>query len=120
MAHLFNIRVRVRFSLTRTPSFSHLSERCIRPLHKFDFSNRASHGYTAQESDKLFVVLLLLYTADEPDGSEDPFSAPASAAAQINPLDPYRPPSLVLNCQTHFFSEYATVTTVLMQDTYIQ
>lgn len=62
--------------------------------------------------------VLLYYTADEPDGQEEPFSAPASAAAQINSLDPYRPSSLVLNCQDYFFSEYAAGTPVLMQDTY--
>ena len=60
--------------------------------------------------------LLLYYTADEPDGSEDPFTAPASAATHINLLDPYRPSSLVLNCQDYFFSEYAAGTPVLMQD----
>jgi hypothetical protein len=62
--------------------------------------------------------LLLYYTADEPDGSEDPLTAPASAAALINTLDPYRPSSLVLNCQDYFFSDYAAGTPILMQDTY--
>jgi hypothetical protein len=62
--------------------------------------------------------LLLYYTADEPDGSEDPLSAPSSAAEYIHALDPYRPSSLVLNCQDYFFTEYAKDTPVLMQDTY--
>ncbi|KAH9060638.1 hypothetical protein EDB87DRAFT_570307 [Lactarius vividus] len=62
--------------------------------------------------------LLLYYTADEPDGSEDPLAAPATAAALINSLDPYRPSSLVLNCQDYFFSDYAAGTPILMQDTY--
>ncbi|KAI0297066.1 hypothetical protein B0F90DRAFT_1811231 [Multifurca ochricompacta] len=62
--------------------------------------------------------LLLYYTADEPDGSEDPLSAPASSAALINSLDPYRPSSLVLNCQDYFFTDYAAGTPVLLQDTY--
>ena len=62
--------------------------------------------------------LLLYYTADEPDGWEDPLSAPASSAAHINTLDPYRPSSLVLNCQDYFFTNYAEGTPVLMQDTY--
>ncbi|KAI0263205.1 hypothetical protein BC834DRAFT_971486 [Gloeopeniophorella convolvens] len=62
--------------------------------------------------------LLLYYTADEPDGSQDPQNAPASSAALINSLDPYRPSSLVLNCQDYFFTEYAAGTPVLMQDTY--
>ncbi|KAH9067994.1 hypothetical protein EDB83DRAFT_2314809 [Lactarius deliciosus] len=62
--------------------------------------------------------LLLYYTADEPDGSEDPLAAPATAAALINSLDPYRPSSLVLNCQDYFFSDYAAGTPILMQDAY--
>ncbi|KAI9431205.1 hypothetical protein H4582DRAFT_2204099 [Lactarius indigo] len=62
--------------------------------------------------------LLLYYTADEPDGSEDPLAAPASAAALINSLDPYRPSSLVLNCQDYFFSDYSAGTPILMQDAY--
>ncbi len=62
--------------------------------------------------------LLLYYTGDEPDGSEDPPAAPASAAALINSLDPYRPSSLVLNCQDYFFSDYAAGTPILMQDAY--
>ncbi|KAH8988392.1 hypothetical protein EDB92DRAFT_2011744 [Lactarius akahatsu] len=62
--------------------------------------------------------LLLYYTADEPDGSEDPLAAPATAATLINSLDLYRPSSLVLNCQDYFFSEYAAGTPILMQDTY--
>ena len=62
--------------------------------------------------------LLLYYTADEPDGSGDPLAAPASAAALINSLDPYRPSSLVLDCQDYFFSDYAAGTPILMQDAY--
>lgn len=63
--------------------------------------------------------LLLYYTADEPDGSEDqPPSGPGFTTAYINLLDPYRPSSMVLNCQDYFFSEYAAGTPILMQDTY--
>jgi hypothetical protein len=60
----------------------------------------------------------LYYTTDEPDGTEQPLSAPASAAAYVKTLDPYRPSSLVLNCEDYFFTEYANGTPVLMQDTY--
>ena len=62
--------------------------------------------------------LLLYYTADEPDGLEDPFSAPASATTIINSLDSYRPSSLVLNCQDYFFTNYSEATPILMQDAY--
>jgi hypothetical protein len=60
--------------------------------------------------------LLLYGTRDEPDGSKDPRSA--AAAALISFLDPYRPSSLVLNCQDYFFTDYAAGTPVLMQDMY--
>ncbi|KAI0063004.1 hypothetical protein BV25DRAFT_1915735 [Artomyces pyxidatus] len=62
--------------------------------------------------------LLLYYTGDEPDGSEDPMTAPARASALLNELDPYRPSSLVLNCYDYYFSEYAAGTPIVMQDTY--
>jgi len=62
--------------------------------------------------------LLLYYTADEPDGPGHPLSDPASAAATIKALDPYRPSSLVLNCQDYFFADYAEGTPILMQDPY--
>ncbi|KAI9435719.1 hypothetical protein H4582DRAFT_2167992 [Lactarius indigo] len=62
--------------------------------------------------------LLLYYTADEPDGSEDPPWAAAGAATLINSLDPYRPSSLCLNCEDYLFNHYAAVTPILMQDTY--
>ncbi|KAH9956094.1 hypothetical protein BC827DRAFT_1386157 [Russula dissimulans] len=62
--------------------------------------------------------LLLYYTADEPDGYGDPHFAPGLAAAHISSLDPYRPSSLVFNCQDYFFADYAAGTPVLMQDTY--
>jgi hypothetical protein len=62
--------------------------------------------------------LLMYYTADEPDGSEDPHWAPAAAATQINSLDPYRPSSVCLNCQDYLFNLYAAGTPILMADVY--
>ncbi|KAI9448630.1 hypothetical protein BJY52DRAFT_1193290 [Lactarius psammicola] len=61
--------------------------------------------------------LLLYYTADEPDGSDPPWAA-TTAAALVNSLDPYRPSSLVLNCQDYLFDHYAAGMPILMQDTY--
>jgi hypothetical protein len=62
--------------------------------------------------------LLLYYTADEPDGSQDPTYAPAISAALINSLDPYRPSSLCLNCQDYLFDRYAFGTPILLPDVY--
>ncbi|KAI0311942.1 hypothetical protein OF83DRAFT_1219600 [Amylostereum chailletii] len=62
--------------------------------------------------------LLLYYTADEPDGTSDPLNATTHAYDLIRALDPYRPTSLVLNCQDYFFSEYAAGADVLLQDVY--
>ena len=62
--------------------------------------------------------LMMYYTADEPDGSEDPVSTLVSTTAYINTLDPYRPSSLILNCQDYFFTNYSEGAPILMQDTY--
>ncbi|KAN0127302.1 hypothetical protein V8E53_014906 [Lactarius tabidus] len=62
--------------------------------------------------------LLVYYTGDEPDGHQDPPSAPASATSLINSLDPYRPSSLCLNCQDYLFRDYAYGTPILMPDVY--
>jgi hypothetical protein len=62
--------------------------------------------------------LLVYYTGDEPDGYQDPQSAPASATSLINSLDPYRLSSICLNCQDYLFSDYAYGTPILMPDVY--
>lgn len=62
--------------------------------------------------------LLLYYTADEPDGSEDPHFAPAISASLINSLDPYRQSSLCLNCQDYLFDHYSYGTPILLADVY--
>ena len=62
--------------------------------------------------------LLVYYTADEPDGSEDPTYAPAVAAALIKSLDPYRPASVCLNCQNYLFDRYAFGSPIVMPDVY--
>jgi hypothetical protein len=62
--------------------------------------------------------LLLYYTADEPDGTSDPLNATVQTYDLLRSLDPYRPTSLVLNCQDYFFSDYAAGADILMQDVY--
>ncbi|KAA1475750.1 hypothetical protein DENSPDRAFT_842586 [Dentipellis sp. KUC8613] len=62
--------------------------------------------------------LLLYYTGDEPDGTSDRLNATTTAYDLIKSLDPYRPTSLVLNCQDYFFSDYAAGADIVMQDVY--
>lgn len=65
--------------------------------------------------------LLLWYTADEPDGTSDPLSAPSTAYDLIHSLDGggYHPISLVLNCADYEFTSYAAGADILMQDAYM-
>ncbi|KAL8833079.1 MAG: hypothetical protein Q9170_004512 [Blastenia crenularia] len=62
--------------------------------------------------------MLLWYTADEPDGHEDPPSAPSKSYNFIKQLDPYHPISLCLNCQNYYFQEYSSGADIIMADTY--
>ncbi|KAK7684428.1 hypothetical protein QCA50_012375 [Cerrena zonata] len=63
--------------------------------------------------------LLLWYTADEPDGWEDPQNGTTIAYDLINSLDGYHPVSLVLNCENYFFDAYTAGTDIVLQDTYM-
>ena len=63
--------------------------------------------------------LLLWYTADEPDGRDDPFDAVSLMYDKMYDVDGYHPVSLVLNCQDHEFEGYATWADIVMQDTYV-
>ncbi|KZV75836.1 hypothetical protein PENSPDRAFT_680815 [Peniophora sp. CONT] len=62
--------------------------------------------------------LLLYYTADEPDGTSDALDAPLKTYNHLQSLDPYRPNSLVLNCQDYHFADYAAGADIIMQDAY--
>lgn len=62
--------------------------------------------------------LLLYYTADEPDGTSDPLSAPRDAASLIRTLDPYRPVSLALNCADFHYAEYTRGADLILADPY--
>ena len=62
--------------------------------------------------------LLLYYTADEPDGTSDPLNATTKTYDLLQSLDPYRPVSLVLNCQDYYFTEYGAGADILMEDVY--
>jgi len=63
--------------------------------------------------------LLLWYTADEPDGWDDPFDAVSLAYDKLYDVDGYHPVSLVLNCQDYEFEGYATWADIVMQDVYV-
>ncbi|KAI4104472.1 MAG: hypothetical protein L6R37_003215 [Teloschistes peruensis] len=62
--------------------------------------------------------MLLWYTADEPDGHENPPSAPLKAYAFIKSLDPYHPISLCLNCENYYFESYSSGADIVLADVY--
>lgn len=62
--------------------------------------------------------VLLWYTGDEPDGTSDPLTAPLTTANHLFSLDPYRPVSLVLNCEDYFFTDYIQGNDIIMEDVY--
>lgn len=64
------------------------------------------------------AALFSYWSADEPDGHQDPFSAPVQARDTIRSLDPYHPVAVVLNCRDYYFTEYAAGADVLMEDVY--
>jgi len=111
MAHLFNIRLR----------FSSKSKVIVFTSSWSDAFGSYMDLTSVTDQVKNRTNVSFYYTTDEPDDSEDLFSDPASAAAQINSLDLNRQssPVLNLNCQGYFFPEYAANrgTSVLMQDT---
>ena len=67
---------------------------------------------------KDYSSLLLWYTADEPDGNQDPLNGTTLAYNTIAALDKYHPVSLVLNCKNYYFEPYAAGTDILMEDAY--
>ena len=62
--------------------------------------------------------ILTWYTGDEPDGTSDPLNATTLTYDLLKDLDPYRPVSLVLNCQNYFWTEYSNGADIVMQDVY--
>ncbi|KAK2068185.1 hypothetical protein P8C59_002842 [Phyllachora maydis] len=63
-------------------------------------------------------ALFAYWSADEPDGHQDPFNAPVQARDLIRRLDPYHPVALVLNCQDYYFAEYSAGADIIMEDVY--
>jgi len=62
--------------------------------------------------------ILTWYTADEPDGHGDPLTATTTAYDLIKSIDPYRPISLVLNCQDYFYKEYSAGADIVLSNPY--
>ncbi|EED14640.1 conserved hypothetical protein [Talaromyces stipitatus ATCC 10500] len=67
---------------------------------------------------KDYSSLLAWYTADEPDGNQDPLNATTLAYETIGQIDKYHPVGLVLNCQNYHFEEYSAGADYLMEDAY--
>lgn len=63
-------------------------------------------------------ALLLWYTADEPDGHNDPTNATLVAYRAIMALDGYHPVSMTPNCANYFFAQYASGADIIVPDIY--
>ncbi|KAK3325588.1 hypothetical protein B0H66DRAFT_129525 [Apodospora peruviana] len=69
----------------------------------------------ARDADAIYAY----WSADEPDGWQDPFSIPRAAYDLIRQLDPYHPVAVVLNCQNYYFQEYTDgAADIIMEDVY--
>ncbi|KAK4646264.1 hypothetical protein QC761_209000 [Podospora bellae-mahoneyi] len=68
----------------------------------------------ARDKEGLFAY----WTADEPDGWQDPFHLPVAARSRIRELDPYHPSVITLNCQNYHFAQYSSGADILMSDVY--
>lgn len=68
----------------------------------------------ARDSPALFAY----WSADEPDGWQDPFSAPVDAQRVLHEVDPYHPVAVVLNCQDYYFGPYTAGADIIMEDVY--
>ncbi|KAK3327262.1 hypothetical protein B0T19DRAFT_157763 [Cercophora scortea] len=68
----------------------------------------------ARDAEAIFAY----WSADEPDGWQDPFAQPVAAYDLLHELDPYHPVAVVLNCQNYHFAEYSAGADILMADVY--
>ncbi|KAL1878059.1 hypothetical protein VTK73DRAFT_8194 [Phialemonium thermophilum] len=68
----------------------------------------------ARDAEAIFAY----WSADEPDGWQDPFEDPVLAHDLIRKLDPYHPVAVVLNCQDYYFKEYTAGADIIMEDVY--
>ncbi|OAA58002.1 hypothetical protein SPI_06887 [Niveomyces insectorum RCEF 264] len=64
------------------------------------------------------AALFSYWSADEPDGHQDPFDAPVAARDTIRRIDPYHPVAVVLNCRDYYFGPYTAGADVVMEDVY--
>lgn len=62
--------------------------------------------------------LLSWYTADEPDGAQDPLNSTLAAYELLKRIDPYHPTALVLNCENYHFREYSSGADYILEDAY--
>ncbi|KDQ56626.1 hypothetical protein JAAARDRAFT_36103 [Jaapia argillacea MUCL 33604] len=62
--------------------------------------------------------LLAWYTADEPDGTNDPFNSSTGDYQLIYQMDGYHPVSLVLMCSDFYWNQYTAGADIVLSDTY--
>ena len=105
---------------TSTTTLNYMSQTDLRFMYSLrdnykNTSYLAANFLAARDAPGLFAY----WTADEPDGWQDPLSAPRAAYALAKRLDPYHPVAVTLNCADYYFGEYTDATAdFLMADVY--
>lgn len=89
----------------------------------FQYDMRGTYLNLSSVAEQVTAVkdhssLLAWYTADEPDGNQDPLNATTLAYETITQIDKYHPIGLVLNCQNYYFKDYSAGADYLMEDVY--
>lgn len=107
------------FSAGGAPALDHMDEIDLAFMYDLrdDYKNLTyvrEQGVAARGSPALFAY----WSADEPDGWQDPFAAPADAQRVLHEVDPYHPVAVVLNCHDYYFGAYSAGADLLMEDVY--
>ncbi|OKL57925.1 hypothetical protein UA08_06437 [Talaromyces atroroseus] len=89
----------------------------------FQYDMRGTYTNLTSVAEQVTMVkdyssLLVYYTADEPDGNQDPLNSTSLAYDTITKLDKYHPIGLALNCQNYYFEDYSAGADYLMEDAY--
>lgn len=89
----------------------------------FQYDMRGTYKTLTSVAEQVNMIkdhdsLLAWYSADEPDGNDDPLNATRLAYQSIAHLDKYHPVGLVLNCQNYYFKQYSAGADYIMEDAY--
>ncbi|KAK6067142.1 hypothetical protein SCUP515_10346 [Seiridium cupressi] len=102
-----------------SPVYTSMDQQSLRFMYDLRGSYRnltivEQHVTAVRDHTSIFAY----WTADEPDGWQQPFDGPVAAQELIHQLDPYHPVAVTLNCQDYYFGPYSLGADILMEDVY--